>query len=102
MGSGSFVYAAMGKVKRIYATELDNYTFNAVNALMSKVDMLKLGVLFDTVKDDVYKEIMALYETSCCGCRNYISRRMGTKAFTLFERISQRYIFESDYKWKVE
>ena len=26
----------------------------------------------------------------------------GTKAFTLFERISQRYIFESDYKWKVE
>ena len=74
MGSGSFVYAAMGKVKRIYATELDNYTFNAVNALMSKVDMLKLGVLFDTVKNDVYKEIMALYETSCCGCRNYISK----------------------------
>lgn len=74
MGSGSFVYAAMGKVKRIYATELDNYTFNAVNALMSKVDMLKLGVLFDTVKDDVYKEIMALYETSCCGCRNYINK----------------------------
>ena len=74
MGSGSFVYAAMGKVKRICATELDNYTFNAVNALMSKVDMLKLGVLFDTVKDDVYKEIMALYETSCCGCRNYISK----------------------------
>lgn len=74
MGSGSFVYAAMGKVKKIYATELDNYTFNAVNALMSKVDMLKLGVLFDTVKDDVYREIMALYETSCCGCRNYISK----------------------------
>ena len=31
-----------------------------------------------------------------------IYRRMGTKAFTLFERISQRYIFESDYKWKAE
>lgn len=72
MGSGSFVYAAMGKVKKIYATELDNYTFNAVNVLMSKVDMPKLGVLFDAVKDDVYKEIMELYETSCCGCRNYI------------------------------
>ncbi len=74
MGSGSFVYAAMGKVKKIYATELDNYTFNAVNVLMSKVDMLKLGVLFDAVKVDVYKEIMQLYETSCCGCRNYISK----------------------------
>ena len=59
MGSGSF--AAMGKVKRIYATELDNYTFNAVNALMSKVDMLKLGVLFDTVKDDsIIEEIKKL------------------------------------------
>lgn len=34
--------------------------------------------------------------------RTEIYRRMGTKAFTLFERISQRYIFESDYKWKAE
>ena len=41
MGSGSFVYAAMGKVKKIYATELDNYTFNTVSVLMNKVDMLK-------------------------------------------------------------
>ena len=50
MGSGSFVYAAMGKVKKIYATELDNYTFNAVAVLMNRVDMLKLEELFDIVK----------------------------------------------------
>ena len=50
MGSGSFVYAAMGHVNQIYATELDNYTFNAVSVLMNKVDLLKLGVLFDAVK----------------------------------------------------
>ncbi len=74
MGSGSFVYAAMGKVKRIYATELDNYTFHAVSILMNKVDMLKLGELFNNVKKDAYGEIMALYETSCCGHRNYISK----------------------------
>ncbi len=74
MGSGSFVYAAMGKVKRIYATELDNYTFHAVSVLMNKVDMLKLGELFNNVKKDAYGEIMALYETSCCGHRNYISK----------------------------
>lgn len=72
MGSGSFVYAAMGKVKKIYATELDNYTFNAVAALMNRVDMLKLEELFNVVKSNVYEEIMALYETSCCGCKNYI------------------------------
>lgn len=74
MGSGSFVYAAMGKVKRIYATELDNYTFNVVKALMNKVDMLKLSELFDTVKEDVYEQIMELYETSCCGYKNHISK----------------------------
>ena len=74
MGSGSFVYAAMGKVKKIYATELDNYTFNAVEALMNRVDMLKLKELFDIVKSNVYEKIMALYETSCCGCKNYINK----------------------------
>lgn len=74
MGSGSFVYAAMGKVKKIYATELDNYTFNVVSVLMNKVDMLKLSELFDAVKEDVYEQIMRLYETSCCGNKNYISK----------------------------
>lgn len=74
MGSGSFVYAAMGKVKKIYATELDNYTFNAVAVLMNRVNMLKLEELFDIIKSNVYEEIMALYETSCCGCKNYINK----------------------------
>ena len=74
MGSGSFVYAAMGNVNQIYATELDNYTFNAVSVLMNKVDMLKLDILFDAVKCDVYSEIMSLYETACCGCKNYIGK----------------------------
>ena len=68
------MYAAMGKVKKIYATELDNYTFNAVAVLMNRVDMLKLEELFNIVKSNVYEQIMALYETSCCGCKNYISK----------------------------
>ncbi|MCM1191940.1 MAG: restriction endonuclease [Butyrivibrio sp.] len=74
MGSGSFVYAAMGKVKKIYATELDNYTFNVVSVLMNKVDMLKLNDLFNTVRKNAYGQIMALYETSCCNRKNYISK----------------------------
>ncbi|MCD7825580.1 MAG: restriction endonuclease, partial [Clostridiaceae bacterium] len=76
MGSGSFVYAAMGKVKKIYATELDNYTFNAAAVLMNKVDILKLQELFAIVKNDIYEDIMALYETSCCGCKNYIYKTL--------------------------
>ena len=74
MGSGSFVYASMGNVKKIYATELDNYTFNAVNALMCKADMLKLEELYQKVKAIAYNDIMSLYETSCCGEINYISK----------------------------
>ena len=74
MGSGSFVYAAMGNVKKIYATELDNYTFNAVNALMCKVDMLKLEEIYQKVRTTAYNDIMVLYETSCCGKINYINK----------------------------
>ncbi|KNY30475.1 restriction endonuclease [Pseudobacteroides cellulosolvens] len=74
MGSGSFVFAAMGNVKKIYGTELDNYTFFAVEALMTKADMAKLAELFQQVKDNVYKKIMNLYAASCCGQKNYISK----------------------------
>ena len=74
MGSGSFVFAAMDKVREIYATELDNYTFSAVEALVCKIDMKKLSKLFWSVKDDCYQKIMWLYETECCGQKNYISK----------------------------
>ena len=36
------------------------------------------------------------------GRRTEIYRRMGTKTFTLFERTSQKGIFEFAYKWKAE
>lgn len=74
MGSGSFVFAAMGKVKTIYATELDNYTFGAVKILTDNMDMVKLEELFQSVKEDCFQEILSLYETKCCGNRNYISK----------------------------
>lgn len=74
MGSGSFVFAAMGNVNKIYATELDNYTFSAVSALMKKADMNKLLELFNKVKRTSYSRIMELYETSCCGHKNYINK----------------------------
>ena len=74
MGAGSFVFAAMGNVDKIYATELDNYTFAAVSALMKKADMDKLADLFLRVQKKVYSKVMKLYETRCCGQKNYISK----------------------------
>lgn len=74
MGSGSFVFAAMGNVKKIYATELDNYTFGATEALMTKADMEKLDDLFNKVRDIAYDKIMPLYKTTCCGEPNYIKK----------------------------
>lgn len=74
MGAGSFVFAAMDNVNKIYATELDNYTFSAVRALMEKADMSKLSELFNKVKADTYSRIMSLYETKCCGRINYINK----------------------------
>ena len=63
MGSGTFVFAAMNKVGAIYATELDNYTFSAVQALFEEADMSRLDALFEQVKNDCCSEIMSLYET---------------------------------------
>lgn len=74
MGSGSFVFAAMGRVKTIYATELDNYTFGAVETLATKIDMSRLSSLYEQVKADCCKKIMSLYETECCGHKNYIAK----------------------------
>ena len=74
MGSGSFVFAAMNQVGTIYATELDNYTFGAVRALFTKADLSRLDALFEQVKKDCYAKIMSLYETRCCGRKNYISK----------------------------
>lgn len=74
MGSGTFVQAAMGRVKEVYATELDNYTFQAVSALMQKADLNKLERQFQELKKSVQSKIMNLYETECCGKKNHIAK----------------------------
>lgn len=74
MGAGSFIYAAMGKAKKILGTELDNYTFSVVSMLMNNLDLKKLEELFVEIKEDVHEAIMKLYETTCCGEKNYISK----------------------------
>lgn len=72
VGSGAFIMAAQGEVDEIYATELDNYTYNATKALFESIDLNKLQNEFDMLSKNVSQSIMDLYETECCGEKNYI------------------------------
>lgn len=72
MGSGSFVIAAVKANRKIDATEIDNYTFDAVKALFTKIDYNKLKTDFEKISNDVKETVMELYETECCGNKNYI------------------------------
>lgn len=74
LGGGSFLLAALGKVKAVYASELDNYTFFAVKTLFTRLNRAKLKRLFQAVKEDCEADIQALYETRCCGQVNYIDK----------------------------
>lgn len=74
MGSGSFVIASVFARRKIIATELDNYTYNAVYSLFSKIDNDKFNRMFYQLEEKIKPEVMSLYETSCCGIKNYISK----------------------------
>lgn len=74
MGSGSFVIAAAKANRRIVATEIDNYTYSAVYALLIQVDLKKLKTIFNIIEKKVKSAVMELYETSCCGVKNYIEK----------------------------
>lgn len=73
-GSGSFLIAAAKANRKIIATEIDNYTYSAVYALLYDADLKKLQSLFKKVESAVKSDIMELYSTSCCGVKNYISK----------------------------
>lgn len=74
MGSASFVIASVLAGKKIVSTEIDNYTYFAVHSLLTTIDINKLNNLFDEVKACSKSDVMNLYETSCCGVKNYISK----------------------------
>lgn len=74
MGAGSFVIAAAKAKRKIVATEIDNYTFSAVYALLACVDLKKLNRLFEEIEKIAKSSVMELYETYCCGVKNYIEK----------------------------
>ncbi len=73
-GTGAFLIAASKSGNHVVGTDIDNYVFNAVKILLSKCNMNALNMHFETVKNSCKKSVMFLYETSCCGHKNYISK----------------------------
>ena len=73
-GSGSFIIAAAKVNRKIIGNEIDNYTFSILKTLLTKVDNDKLHELFNKLEENIKIQIMSLYETKCCGKKNYISK----------------------------
>ncbi|ETA80562.1 restriction endonuclease [Youngiibacter fragilis] len=72
MGSGSFVFASSMLGRDTVGIELDNYTFDVLATLHSKIDYAKLESMFQEIKSDIFNDVMYLYETHCCNEVNYI------------------------------
>ena len=73
MGGGSFILSAVQAGRKIFATELDNYTFNAVKVLFEHCDISNLQKYYDMIESEVKQDIMDLYATTCCE-KNYINK----------------------------
>ncbi len=84
MGGASFAIASVSAGRKIYATELDNYTYNAVKSLFNRCNYDTLTNMFEQIENNVKQQVMDLYETSCCSTKNYISK-------LLFDPQSQEY-----------
>ena len=74
VGGNSFGLAAVKNGFRFIGSELDNYTWSAVNALFCKYDESKFYSLFKKVSSECEQAIMNLYSTKCCNKNNYIKK----------------------------
>lgn len=72
MGSGTFAISSASIPRKTIATELDNYTYSIVKTLISPVDFSKVDAMFSELKNDLFNDIMYLYETKCCNHQNFI------------------------------
>jgi hypothetical protein len=73
-GGGSFIISSVRSGNSMIATEIDNYTYNADKALFETVDESRLNSYFRKIEDNCKDVVMDLYETTCCGIKNYISK----------------------------
>ena len=74
VGSNSFGMASVNAGLKFAGSELDNYTYSVLKSEFTKYDQEKFIKLFNIIKNCCKKTIMDLYETECCGHKNYISK----------------------------
>lgn len=73
-GTGAFVVAAASSGRSVTGIELDNYTFNIVKTLLTKIDIEKFEGLFHKVSDACKHQVMSLYETKVSGRTYYVHK----------------------------
>ena len=63
MGSGSFVFASSMLGRETVGIELDNYTYNVIKTLHSKIDYDKLELMFQEIKSEIFNVLEVSSQT---------------------------------------
>ena len=74
MGSGTTLIASQKSNRKFIGIELDNYTYFVDKVLFENIDSITLDKAFERIKMNIKDQIMSLYETKCCGKKNYIKK----------------------------
>lgn len=74
IGSGMTIIASKKTKRKLLGIELDNYTYNVDKVLFENVDNKLVNKYFKEIEKEVKDDIMYLYETECCGQKNYIKK----------------------------
>lgn len=76
IGSGSTIIATQNINRRLLGIELDNYTYNVTKQLFENINFVEVNKMYDIVQKKIRTDIQYLYETSCCGEKNYITKTL--------------------------
>lgn len=74
LGSGSSIIACTTTERNLIATEIDNFTYNIDKVIFEKIDFNKLNKQLLIIEQLCKNQIYELYETTCCGEKNYIKK----------------------------
>lgn len=74
LGTGMSIIATQRTNRKFFGIELDNYTYAIDKVLFEKIDYKLLASYFKQIEDAVKEKVMYLYETDCCGEKNYIKK----------------------------